>query len=60
MFPDEILTTTDDTLLISCLGLAEEVDSRDPAHPVGGNCIGVDVLTVAVEKEDRSEEEECK
>jgi hypothetical protein len=58
--PNEILTTANDALLISCFGLAEEVDGRDPTHP------GKDVQTrigasseVAIEKEDRSEEEKC-
>ena len=32
MLADEILTTANDALLISRLGLTEEVDGRDPAH----------------------------
>ena len=60
MFVDETLTTTDYTLLISLLGLAEEVDGRDPARPGKAVYIGERVSSeVAVEKENRSEEEEC-
>jgi hypothetical protein len=56
---NEILATTDDALLISRLGLAEEVDGRAPARPGKGICVGVGVSSeVAVEKENGSEEEE--
>ena len=57
---DEILTTADDALLIFCLRLAEKVEGRDPAHSGKGVYIGERVSPeVAVEKEHRSEEEEC-
>jgi len=57
---DEILTTTDDALLISRLGLTEEVNGRDPGRPVDAVYIGERVSPeVAVEKENRSEEEKC-
>jgi len=59
MFSNEILTTADDALLIPRLCMAEEIDSRDAALPCKDSCIGVRVSSkVAVEKENRSEEEE--
>ena len=60
MFLDEILTTTDNVLLISCLIVAEEVDGRDAALPGKGVFIVEGVSPeVVVEEENRGEEEEC-
>ena len=60
MFLNEFLTAADDALLISRLCVAEEVDGRDSTLPWKDSCIGIGVCSeVAVEKEDRSEEEEC-
>jgi len=60
MFFDKFLTTADDALLIPRLCMAEEVDSRDAALPRKDCRIGIGVCSeVAVEKEDRGEEEEC-
>jgi len=55
---NEILTATDDVLLISRLGLTEEVDSRDPTRPGKGIYFG-GFSSKVVEKENKSEEEEC-
>jgi hypothetical protein len=55
MFIDEILTTANDALLISHLGLTDEVDGRDPAVYIGERVSP----EVAVEKENRTEEKEC-
>jgi hypothetical protein len=52
VFIDGILTTTNDALLISRLGLTDEVDGRDPALPGKAIYVGKRVtLEVAVEKE---------
>lgn len=53
---NEILTATDDTLLISRLGPTEEVDGRAPTGP--REEIQIISPEVVVEKEDGSEEEE--
>jgi hypothetical protein len=57
---NEVLTATDNILLISRLGLAEEVDGRDPTRPRRGMSSGPGLSSeVAVEEEDTSEEKEC-
>lgn len=60
MSPNKILATADDALLISRLGLTEEVDGRDPAGLRKANiCIEGVSPEVVIEKENGSEEEEC-
>lgn len=60
MFSNEVLTTADDVLLISRLGLAEEVKGGDPS-PSGRGMRVVPRLSseVTVEEEDAGEEKEC-
>ena len=60
MLPNEVLTTTDDILLISRFSLAKEVDGRNPTPPGRRVRIGPGVSSeVAVEEENGSEEKEC-
>jgi hypothetical protein len=54
---NELLTTADDALLIPCLGLTEEVDSRGPPHPGKDAYAGANVSKVAFEKEDRNDDQ---
>ena len=60
MSSNEILTTTDDILLVSRFSLTKEVDGRDPTPSRRGMRVGPGISSeVAVEKKNRSEKEEC-
>jgi hypothetical protein len=60
MFSNKILTTTDHGLLISRLGLAEEVDGGDSTRLGKDGYIDVVVSSdVVVKKENAGEGEEC-